>query len=42
MKVGVPIPNNNQEAEDMDVNDTADVDTSWEDMVVDASGHINQ
>ena len=42
VKVGVPDSNNTRDAEDMNVDDTADIITSWEDIVVDASGNLNQ
>ncbi|CAI5731968.1 unnamed protein product [Peronospora farinosa] len=42
VKVEVPDLNKNNEDDEMDVDETADNDTSWEDMVVDASGDLNQ
>ncbi|RMX62726.1 hypothetical protein DD238_007958 [Peronospora effusa] len=42
VKVGVPDLNKNHDDDEMGVIDIADIDTSWEDMVVDASGHLNQ
>lgn len=42
-KVPMGVPNlNNREDEIMDIDETADIDTSWEDMVLDASGNLNQ
>ncbi|RMX69214.1 hypothetical protein DD238_003777 [Peronospora effusa] len=42
VKVEVPDLNKNNEDDEMDVDETADNDTSWEDMIVDASGDLNQ
>lgn len=41
MKVGVPYSSNNQEVEDMDIDETDDNATSYEDTVMDASGDFN-
>ena len=42
VNVSVPASNNRRDAEDMDVDATADMETSWQDIAVDASGNLNQ